>query len=157
MTKKMSPWLMYVHEYSKRTGKGVQESMRDCSGTWPRDRQTFTASIKGTGQQSDIDSALLESREDLNRILKTKGKKLVLFYAEWCSFCKQFMPIFQQLMANGMKNLFMIQSEHKDMRRDFNVVTFPTLVKFPGDGGEGTKFPDGMVRTCQSVTDWYNN
>ncbi len=39
---------------------------------------------------------LIETEQDLEKILQTKDTFFILFYAEWCPFSQRFLPIFER-------------------------------------------------------------
>jgi thiol-disulfide isomerase/thioredoxin len=47
------------------------------------------------------------SRNELVTSTKAKSKKpaVILFYAQWCGYCKQMFPLFQELQAKYQKDV----------------------------------------------------
>ena len=71
--------------------------------------------------------------------LLTEGKKtLVMFYADWCPFCRKFKPIFESFANSPNKNMIfyasMINDDDNPLWDRFSINTVPTLIAF--DKGE---------------------
>ena len=69
--------------------------------------------------------------------LGTSGKKLVLFYADWCPHCTSFKPTWQEVSesVNTSSETKMISidvgdksSESDKLMQEYNVSGFPTIV-----------------------------
>ena len=71
--------------------------------------------------------------EDFDRkIMQTKGKKLVAFHAEWCPFCRKFIPLFRKKEGTtpvALKESLVNEDENPLWSR-FNIQTVPTLIAF---------------------------
>lgn len=82
-----------------------------------------------------------------SREIDLEGKKgIVLFYADWCGYCKRYKPDFQRLYDEFKDNKsVVIRAVHcPDNQRkcaDFGITSYPTVVKV---------FPSGRV---EPVTD----
>ncbi len=67
--------------------------------------------------------------------LLTEGKKtLVMFYADWCPFCRKFKPIFETVANSHNKNMnfyaSMINDDDNPLWDRFSINTVPTLIAF---------------------------
>lgn len=69
--------------------------------------------------------------------LGTSGKKLVLFYADWCPHCTSFKPVWQEVSesVNTSNETKMISidvgdksPESEQLMQEYNVSGFPTIV-----------------------------
>ena len=90
---------------------------------------------------SQFSSRSLEGFEanssNFNSTLGTSGKKLVLFYADWCPHCTSFKPTWQEVSesVNTSSETKMISidvgdksSESEQLMQEYNVSGFPTIV-----------------------------
>ncbi|MFQ5940387.1 MAG: thioredoxin family protein [Nitrososphaerales archaeon] len=79
----------------------------------------------------------IEDNEDfMPKIVETKGKYLVLFYADWCPYCTKFKPVFENYEGKlpykivGAK----VNEDENPLWNMFNIESIPTLIAF--DNGE---------------------
>tara|TARA_Y100001970_G_C14198075_1_gene839355 strand:+ start:1550 stop:1966 length:417 start_codon:yes stop_codon:yes gene_type:complete len=77
------------------------------------------------------------SPSNFNSELGNSGKKLVLFYADWCPHCTSFKPDWDEVANtsnNGsIKKLISVNvgdnsSESKKVMKEYNVEGFPTII-----------------------------
>ena len=47
----------------------------------------------------------IDSVEELNALLEKNEKVLVLFYATWCPYCINFVPMFDKKIVNYIESL----------------------------------------------------
>lgn len=69
-----------------------------------------------------------------NKVLKGPGIILVAFHAEWCPFCKKFIPLFREFQAPPaiiLKEALVNEDENPLWTR-FKIETIPTLIAFKG-------------------------
>lgn len=64
--------------------------------------------------------------------VKDKKPMVVMFYADWCTYCIRFMPKYKILseIYKGKYNFVMINadnSENKDVTEDYSIGGFPTI------------------------------
>lgn len=57
---------------------------------------------------------------------------LILFYADWCPFCKQFLPVFRERMEGRSIDAVAANLSHPDDPRweTYEVDTIPTVIAF---------------------------
>jgi protein disulfide-isomerase-like protein len=89
---------------------------------------------------------LKEGMTDESEFLE--GKKLVLFYADWCGHCKKVKPEWEKAAsdAKGKGNMIKINCGDKDEKSSelmskYNVEGFPTIIIF--DNGTPTEYNGG--------------
>jgi thioredoxin-like negative regulator of GroEL len=62
------------------------------------------------------------------------GSSIVLFYADWCPFCRKFKPIFDAYSANTKLGIRMaeakIDEEENPLWDRFGIEVIPTIVLF---------------------------
>jgi thiol-disulfide isomerase/thioredoxin len=82
-------------------------------------------------------STNVQSESDL---IPVGGKKTVaLFHANWCGYCKKFMPHFESAMAelNGNSDMNLVLVDHdqnEGLSKKYDVSGFPTVVLISPDG-----------------------
>ena len=62
--------------------------------------------------------------------LKMNKPAVVLFYADWCTYCKRFMPVYEALSNEykGKYNVVMIDvDKNEDLAREYTITGFPTV------------------------------
>lgn len=62
--------------------------------------------------------------------LKSNRPSLVLFYTDWCTYCRRFMPTYENLGKDykDKYNLVMINVEkNEDLAREYFISGYPTL------------------------------
>lgn len=58
----------------------------------------------------------------------SRGLKLVEFYTDWCSFCKQQRPVIEDLSKNGVWIGTVNADENPDIAKGFGITGFPSFV-----------------------------
>jgi thiol-disulfide isomerase/thioredoxin len=85
---------------------------------------------------------LIETEEDLEKILKTKNTCFILFYAEWCPFSQRFLPIFENCAKDTAHRCYrMMIDEHPNLCEKYSVEVYPTVIFF--EKGKTVKRLDG--------------
>ena len=68
-----------------------------------------------------------------NDVLKSEGKVLVDFYADWCGPCKMMGPVIEQI-SNEMGDLVKVGKinvdENGSIAQEYNVMSIPTIIIF---------------------------
>lgn len=62
--------------------------------------------------------------------LKNDKPSILLFYTDWCTFCRRFMPMYESLgeTYKGKYNLVMVNVEkNQDLAAEYSVGGFPTV------------------------------
>ena len=93
-----------------------------------------------------------------------KNVTLMLFKAEWCGYCKQFLPIWNTIQKEAeYKNLVTFKTydseNDKQLVNDNNVEGFPTLlIKTENNTREykGQKDMEGMIELLEAIKEQIN-
>jgi thioredoxin-like negative regulator of GroEL len=86
----------------------------------------------------------VNNAEELNVILEKTEKVLVLFYATWCPYCVNFVPIFDKKIINyNVGNVIHVLLDDYDNQiwDDFDIEAVPTVISF--EKGKVDKRLDG--------------
>jgi thiol-disulfide isomerase/thioredoxin len=63
--------------------------------------------------------------------IKDKNKAFVLFYASWCPFSIQFLPIFEKYKKSNPKDcLSIIIDDKPDVCEEYSIEYYPTVILF---------------------------
>lgn len=84
-----------------------------------------------------VNDKFMGDRFDFNKT--NKRNYLVLFYADWCGHCKNFMPIWDKFaQQNSSHNNFVVQKvsceQNKQLCQQQKVEGFPTVRFYRADG-----------------------
>lgn len=72
----------------------------------------------------------INSNEDFNKeIINSKGSRVILFSANWCYKCKILEPMCEKF-SNDFKFYKINIDEHKDICKEYGVMSIPTLIIF---------------------------
>jgi len=87
-------------------------------------------------QQDQLNIATIDDEEDLNTLLVTCDRTVVLkFTAKWCKPCKAIQPLYEQLAASNTKELRFAVVDADDMDEAaarYGVMALPTFVAVSG-------------------------
>jgi thioredoxin 1 len=63
--------------------------------------------------------------------LKPQSEMFIAFYADWCGFCKQLAPVYEQVAANYAGKLTFakanIDTIFQTIKKSYNVTSVPTI------------------------------
>ena len=81
------------------------------------------------------------SCENLETDIKD-GKKLVLFYADWCGHCKKLTPIWDEAANEADDKMIKLnvgdgKPEQKKIMDKYNIKGFPTIIMFENGENKG--------------------
>ena len=63
--------------------------------------------------------------------IRGKDKAFVLFYATWCYFCQQFLPIFEEYSRSSPEEcLSVIVDDKPDVCEKYSIEYYPTVILF---------------------------
>ncbi len=76
--------------------------------------------------------------DEFDEIIDDGGKKVILFYADWCLYCKKFKPLFETEEHNFQKINYStyeakINDDDNPLWDRFNIDVVPTVIIFEGD------------------------
>jgi thioredoxin 1 len=79
---------------------------------------------------------------DVDKVLKSKDKSIVLFYASWCPFSQKFLPVFKKYsQAKPDSCLEVVTDDKASLCMKYDVDVVPTVLIF--EKGKVTKRLDG--------------
>jgi thioredoxin-like negative regulator of GroEL len=93
------------------------------------------------------------NEKDIDKFIKKRDATTVLFYADWCPFCRKFKPIFEnyEKAANARFGEAKINEDDNPMWDRFSISVIPTLVAFKN--GKAVARRDGVAGVGLSETD----
>ena len=66
-----------------------------------------------------------------SKVLDNKQKTLVLFYADWCPYCANFKPTFEEIKsAKIQKKAALVNEDANPLWERFNIQAIPTMIAF---------------------------
>jgi len=78
----------------------------------------------------------VDNKDDLTSVLRATGRVFVLFYASWCPFCGEFLPIFGKYAQKNRRDEFLrarIDDENNPLWEEYDVKVVPTVILFRGE------------------------
>lgn len=103
-------------------------------------------------------SKLIQTEKELDAMLKSHKKLMLLFYASWCPFCSRFLPIFEKHC--GQEGFARVMIDDMDACEEkYSIEVVPTVLYFENgkvakrlDGAPGVGLTEKqlleMVKTC---------
>jgi thioredoxin-like negative regulator of GroEL len=77
------------------------------------------------------------NHKEFNNVVFSQDKSLVLFYADWCPHCMNFMPIFESKEDQNNQNYTFyrvkVNDDENPLWDKFNFDAIPTLMAFEKD------------------------
>lgn len=64
------------------------------------------------------------------KILNSGKRTLVLFYADWCPYCSNFKPTFEEISSNMDKKAALVNEDENPLWDKFNIQAVPTIIAF---------------------------
>ena len=87
-------------------------------------------------------SRTIEKACDLKTALATGDPLFVLFYAAWCPYSRQFLPVYEKHSEGRDADFIRIALDgNEDVFEEFEIDVYPTVLFF--DGGRVSKRLDG--------------
>ena len=66
-----------------------------------------------------------------SKVLNDNKKTLVLFYADWCPYCANFKPTFEEINSNNaQKKAALVNEDENPLWDRFNIQAVPTMIAF---------------------------
>jgi thioredoxin 1 len=79
----------------------------------------------------------------LDHMLKSKDKVFVLFYASWCPFSQEFLPMFEKFAEGKTQSCTRVKTDDKaSLCEEYSIDVVPTVIFFKN--GKIAKRLDGM-------------
>lgn len=90
---------------------------------------------------------------------------VILFYANWCTYCRKFMPIFNSLSSKNADSYNFVKinidaDSSKSVAKEYGITSLPTVYiveKKYKIKKEVSPYSYGSVRSMQSELDYYIN
>lgn len=86
---------------------------------------------------------LVDNEQGLTDALTAKERVIALFYASWCPFCVDFLPIFQKCAKGEGLGFLFVQDDQETMGDRYAVEVVPTVLLF--EKGNVAKRLDGVL------------
>ena len=72
-----------------------------------------------------------KAEENIEDVLKSKDKTFVLFYASWCPFSQEFLPVFEEYAkANPQECISVVVDDKPDLCDKYAIEYYPTVLLF---------------------------
>lgn len=66
-----------------------------------------------------------------SKVLNNEKKTLVLFYADWCPYCANFKPTFEEINTEKIqKKAALVNEDENPLWDRFNIQAIPTMIAF---------------------------
>ena len=66
-----------------------------------------------------------------SKVLNSEKKMLVLFYADWCPYCANFKPTFEEIdSSNLQKKVTLVNEDENPLWDRFSIQAIPTMIAF---------------------------
>lgn len=93
--------------------------------------------------------------KEVPKKLSKNAPSLVYFYAEWCGFCKKFLPTWDELEeANKRDDINIVKFScvtHKDKCDKINIISgYPTIILYKPDTNSAIKFEGNRSKEALS-------
>jgi thioredoxin 1 len=106
---------------------------------------------------------LVDNEQGLNDALKANERVIALFYASWCPFCVDFLPVFQKCAEGEGLGFLAVRDDQETMGDRYAVEVVPTVLFFKkgkvakrldGTLGVGLKEKQltAFIQTCSTPT-----
>ncbi|MGE5605126.1 MAG: thioredoxin family protein [Bacteroidota bacterium] len=85
---------------------------------------------------------LATNEPEMEAMLKSKERLLVLVFATWCPFCRRYLPVFEKY-ARGREDFLLVQDDQEIVADRYEIEVIPTLLYF--EDGTLAKRLDGEL------------
>ena len=91
------------------------------------------------------EESVKKSSKEVAKKLSSNAPSLIYFYAEWCGFCKRFLPTWEELETSNERDDINIVKfscvTHKDKYDKINIISgYPTIILYKPDTKTAIKF-----------------
>ena len=86
---------------------------------------------------------LVDNKRGLEDTLKANERAIALFYASWCPFCVDFLPVFQKCTKSEDLGFLIVQDDQETLGHRYAVEVVPTVLFF--QNGKVAKRLDGTL------------
>jgi thioredoxin 1 len=86
--------------------------------------------------------ALVDNEHGLEDTLKANKQVIALFYASWCPFCSEFLPIFERCAEEKRLSFLVVKDDDETIGDRYSVEVVPTVLLF--ERGNVSKRLDGV-------------
>ena len=70
-----------------------------------------------------------QAEENIEDVLKSKDRTFVLFYASWCPFSQEFLPVFEEYSkANPHECISVVVDDKPDICDKYAIEYYPTVL-----------------------------
>lgn len=106
-------------------------------------------------------SKIVKSETELNKILSECPKVVVLFYASWCPYSQEFLPIFEKHSKGKDQNYCrVVTDESPECEEKYAIDVVPTVIYFENghvakrlDGARGSGLDEKqltiLIKSCE--------
>lgn len=92
---------------------------------------TIRVNSMSKAARSSAKNARKVKKGHINDEIEQKDRAFVLFYATWCPFSMQFLPIFKEYAKSKPKEcLSIIVDDEPDLCEEFAIEYYPTVILF---------------------------
>ena len=72
-----------------------------------------------------------QAEENIEDVLESKERTFVLFYASWCPFSQEFLPVFEEYAkANPHECMSVVVDDKPDLCDKYAIEYYPTVLLF---------------------------
>lgn len=72
-----------------------------------------------------------QAEENIEDVLKSKDKAIVLFYASWCPYSQVFLPVFKEYAkTNPQECISVVVDDKPDLCDKYEIEYYPTVLLF---------------------------
>jgi thioredoxin 1 len=76
-------------------------------------------------------SKLIDTEQELDRIKNSPNGVLVLYYASWCPYSQEFLPLLEKYARARPKNCFRVLTDRlENAEEEYNIEVVPTVLFF---------------------------
>ena len=101
--------------------------------------------------KSSYFSAITSLTNNSESNLNGNNTIVLIFFAEWCGFCREAKPTFEKLANDYPNKVQLIDSDkNKDLLSNYSVKSFPTIMTNKGDKYNGDRSYESLSQFVNS-------